>query len=110
MKFAPHYSGKQQMVTYDTVKDHITQACQKTMRFGIDIAKAIRAMEHNEHPGGETPKRKTVEVSSKDEKSKMGSLALQITQDGHDIEFKEDLRKHNTRKDIYEENKSKACA
>ena len=68
MKFAPHCSGKQQMVTYDTVKDHIAQVCQKTMRFGIDTAKAVCTMEHSEHPGGEEPKRKTVEVSSKESK------------------------------------------
>ena len=41
LKFVPHYSGKQQMVTYDTVKDHIVNHIQKTFKHGVDIARAI---------------------------------------------------------------------
>ena len=44
LKFVPHYSGKQQMVTYDTVKDHVIHQIQKNLRYGIDMAKALRDM------------------------------------------------------------------
>ena len=107
MKFAPHCSGKQQMVTCDTVKDHIAQTCQKTMRCGINTAKATRNMEHSDSPEGTEPKRRAVVIDPKDDK---GNLALQIMQHRHDVKCKEDLRKHNTRKDICEENKLKAHA
>ena len=42
LKFAPHYSGKQHMTMYDTVKDHIVIIVQKTYKHGNDIAKALR--------------------------------------------------------------------
>ena len=42
MKFVPQYSGKQQIVTYDTVKDHVILQIQKNYKHGSDIAKAIR--------------------------------------------------------------------
>ena len=41
MKFVPHYSGKQLMYTYDTVKDHIVLQVQKNFRYGQDMAKAL---------------------------------------------------------------------
>jgi hypothetical protein len=38
--------GKQQQtVTYDTVKEHITQYVQKTYRYRHDIAKSLRDLE-----------------------------------------------------------------
>ena len=39
-----HYTGKQQMVTYDTVKDHIVKQIQKIFKYGNDIAQVIRDM------------------------------------------------------------------
>ena len=47
MKFVPHYTGKQQTMTYDTVKDHIIQQIQKTYKYGLDMAKTLREMEYN---------------------------------------------------------------
>ena len=41
MKFAPHYSGKQQGHTYDTVKDHIIQYVQKNLKNGLDMAETL---------------------------------------------------------------------
>ena len=63
MKFIPHYSGKQQVVTYDTVRDHIVQQIQKTFKYGNDMAKAIREMEYNnDNLSGVKPTRQLVSV------------------------------------------------
>ena len=62
MKFVPHYTGKQQTMTYDTVKDHIIQQIQKTYKYGLDMAKMLREMEYNQTPGGTTPIRKVVTI------------------------------------------------
>ena len=48
MKFVPHYSGRQQTATYDTVRDHIIQQIQKTFKHGIDMAKAIWEMKYDD--------------------------------------------------------------
>jgi hypothetical protein len=45
LKFVPHYSGKQHMVTYNTVKDHIVNQIQNTFKHGVDIERAIHLAE-----------------------------------------------------------------
>ena len=37
MKFYPHTAGRQQTVTYDTVKDHIIQSIQKNYEQGSHL-------------------------------------------------------------------------
>ena len=44
VKFALHHSGKQQVLTHDTVQDHVTQQIQKTFRHGDDMVKAMADM------------------------------------------------------------------
>ena len=40
-KFYPHTAGKQQSVTYDSVKDHIIKQIQKAYHYGQDIATTL---------------------------------------------------------------------
>ena len=112
MKFIPHYTGKQQMVTYDSVKDHIVQQIQKSFKYGNDIAQAIRDMvyEDENNLGGGKPTRQIVAVPMDKDTRESLHMTLQIEQEGYDIEYKEELRKYNIRKDVYEENKVKAYA
>ena len=42
LKFYPHQMGRQQGVTYDTVKDHILQTIQKTNNLGKEVATSLR--------------------------------------------------------------------
>lgn len=44
IKFNPHQSGRQQSVTYDTVKDHILQHIRKIYELGKEIATSLRDM------------------------------------------------------------------
>ena len=55
----PFYAGKQQAVTYDTVKENIIQQIQKTFKYGLDMVKAIRDDAYKE-PGGGKPVRRVV--------------------------------------------------
>ena len=45
MKFFPHIVGKQQSVTYDTVKDYIIKQVQKTFTYGQDIATSLNDLQ-----------------------------------------------------------------
>ena len=46
MKFYTHGSGKQQqLMTYNTIKDHIVHYIQKTYKNGQDIAISLRSLE-----------------------------------------------------------------
>ena len=45
MKFFPHTVGKQQSVTYDTVKDYIIKQVQKTFTYGQDIATSLNDLQ-----------------------------------------------------------------
>ena len=108
MKFIPHYTGKQQMVTYDSVKDHIVQQIQKSFKYGNDIAQAIRDMVYEDDLGGGRPTRQTVTVPIDKDTRESLHMKLQIEQEGYDIEYKEELRKYNIRQDVYKENKVKA--
>ena len=60
LKFTPHYSGKQQMATYDTVKEHIIQQIQKTYQYGNDMASSLCDLTYTDTPGGAKPIRRIV--------------------------------------------------
>ena len=84
LKFTPHYSGKQQMVTYDAVKEHVIQQIQKNYRYGIDMAQSLRNMQYTAEPGGTRPVRQIVTMEDlKDEKM------TAIKQEGYNIDYKE---------------------
>ena len=112
MKFAPHYSGKQQGHTYDTVKDHIIQYVQKNLKNGLDMAETLRSGTYA------TPGIKPVRLIEEDRliyqgmtaENKPSSDKMKILQDGNDIEYREELREYNARARQYEENKSKTYA
>jgi hypothetical protein len=109
LKFIPHYSGKQQTVTYDTVKDHIIILIQKTYKHGSDIAQAIREGADPAEIGEGEPERELVTLpegilSDKEQ------FRLTLQQNGYDIEYKEALRKYNLQCDVYKDNKIKAFA
>ena len=44
IKFVPYYTGKQQSITYDTVKDAIMQDIQKTYDHGVNMTHSLRDM------------------------------------------------------------------
>ena len=108
MKFTPHYPGKPQKITYDTLKDHIIIQIQKTFKNGQDIADLLRT-ETDKIPGT-VPTRNTVTFTADEAKDDQARLNKQIEQGGYDLEYKEALRAYNMRKEIYEDNKSKAYA
>ncbi len=41
LEFTPFYAGRQQVATYDTVKDHIINLIQKHYQYGYDLAKVL---------------------------------------------------------------------
>ena len=45
LKFFPHSAGKQQSVTYDSVKEHIIKQVQKTFTYGQDIATTLNDLQ-----------------------------------------------------------------
>ena len=87
MKIVPHYTGKQQMFTYDTVKDHLVQHIQKTFNYEYDIDQAIRDMVYdNENDiGGGRPTRKIVAVPIDKDTRESLHMKLPIEQEGYDI-------------------------
>ena len=87
IKFVPHYTGKQQMATYDTVKDDIVNQIQKTYKYGGDIAKALREETELGTIGMGPPERVMVEIPAR--MSGMQQFELWLEQEGHDIEYKE---------------------
>jgi len=96
IKFVPHYTGKQQVATYDTVKDHIVQQIQRNFKYGNDMAMAIRNMKYDDtNLGGGKPTRQVVEIPDDVDTRNASHMSLQIEQEGFDIEYKEELRKYN---------------
>ena len=102
IKFFPHTVGSQQQsITYDTVKDHITQYVQKTYKYGIDIAESLDKEERKDLTTL-IPRRK---VSVKTEEAEK-----KVEQEGFDIEFKILMEEHIKRVQQLDENISKAYA
>ena len=91
IKFVPYYTGKQQSVTFDTVKDAIMQNIQKTYSHGVDMTHSLRDMKLKDLTL-EKPKRS---IASKTEVESNGTAKsrdkddIQIEQNGLDIEFRE---------------------
>ena len=106
--FTPYYSGKQQYMTYDTVREHIIQDIQKKFKYGSDMVKAIRDDAYTD-PGQGKPARQIADLYDERNKRK-DNVLLRIEQDGYDLEYTEDLRNYNARVYTYEENKHRAYA
>ena len=53
--FTPHYTGKTQHVTFDTVRDYILGLIQKTYADGTDMAQVLRAMDYSKSEVGDEP-------------------------------------------------------
>ena len=112
MKFTPHYSGKQQGHTYDTVKDHIIQYMQKNLKNGLDMAEMLRSGTYA------TPGIKPVRLIEEDRliyqgmtsENKPSSDKMKILQDSKDIKYHEELCEYNAGARQYEENKLKTYA
>ena len=69
LKFYPHTAGRQQTITYDTVKDYIIQHIQKNYEQGYDIAKTLRDLEKKDYnEATNMPTRKMSVKSNQDEK------------------------------------------
>jgi len=100
MKFTPFYAGKQQGATFDTVRDYLFLQMQKTFRDGKDIVQSLR--DNTDDFGGADPVRL---VSGEADATKN-----KVEQDGFDIDYKEERRTYNNKKDIFESNKIKAYA
>jgi len=108
MKFVPHYSRKQQVVTYDTVKEHIIQQIQKTFKYGSDMVRTIQEdtyINDNE----DRPQRRLAEMYDTLGDSQE-ALVVKIEQGGYDLEHTEELRNFSCRRQLYEENQHKAYA
>ena len=108
MKFAPHYPGKPQKVTYETLKDHIILQVQKTYKYGGDIADALRTMTAT--TALVEPQRQVVVYDSSNVNDPIKMANLQIQQQGYDLDYREEYRIYNTRKEQYEDNLIKAYA
>ena len=111
VKFVPYYTGKQQSVTFDTVKDAIMQNIQKSYSHGVDMTHSLRDMKLKDL-SLEKPKRS---IAPKTEVDNSGGAAkardkedIQIDQDGLDIEFREELHTWRKRQDTFTENVTKS--
>ena len=108
IKFVPHYTGKQQMMMYDTIKDHIINQIQNTYKYGGDITQALRDEAELQIIGTGIPTRVKVEIQDRMNNGEQFKLCLE--QEGLDIQYKESLRTYNTHTETYEENKIKVFA
>ena len=112
MKFILHYSRKQQGHTYDTVKDQIIQYAKKNLKNSLDMAKMLRSGMYaipGIKPMRLIEEERLIYQGLSDDK-KPSKDKLQVLQDGHDIEYHEELCEYNARARKYEENKSKTYA
>ena len=83
MKFYPHGIGRErQTVTYETVKDHITQYVQKMYKEGQDIAKSLRELVKVDLTNEKPVRQMWQETGDK----------KQAEQDGLDINYQEKLK------------------
>jgi hypothetical protein len=102
MKFFPHGIGRDgQAVSYDTVKDHIVQYVQKTYRNGQDAAVSIRNLVVMDL----TPHEPTRSISRD-----VDATANLKAQAGKDILYQAELKRYLERKDVLEQNLTKAYA
>ena len=89
MNFVLHFHGKHQVVTYDTVKDHIVQNIQKTFKYGNDMTQVIREMKHdNNNLGGGRPTRQFISIPTDKDTRESLHMTLQIEQEGLTLNIK----------------------
>jgi hypothetical protein len=103
MEFTPNTAGKTQMVTYDTVKEHILQEIQKDLSHGNDIVRCLREGVNKGIPIIKPIREIEVKGSHSEE-------VLKTIQDGHDMEWKMYLQEYRERLNEYEENIFKTYA
>ena len=116
MKFMTNVAGKSQGLTYDTVKDHILQNIQKTLKNGEDLAQALR-LGSDDGISEEKPirhmaaKLEIVKGKEKDE-NYLASLKYnqKVDQEGLDMEYQINLTTWKNKKATYTANKYKAYA
>ena len=99
MKFSPNIQGRAQGATYASIKEHIVGKVQTTFKGGHDIAKSLKDMKVIDLKA-EEPKRALSDET--DEKKRT------IAQDGIDIKYQEELRRHLDRKDNLDQGLKKA--
>ena len=102
IKFYPHgTSGKQQSMTYATVKDAIVQHVQKSFRQAHDIAVSLRDL-NKRNLDSNKPTRETSTLTD--------AAQAKIDQDGKDIDYQAKLTRFLEREDTLNENLLKAYA
>ena len=103
IKFYPHSAGRQQTVTYDSVKDHIIQKIRKTYEQGYDVATTLRDLKKKDF---NDPTIKPVKQVS----AETDETARVQEQDAMDILFKSEVDEFVKRKAKYNDNLKKAYA
>ena len=100
-KFYPHTAGKQQSVTYDSVKDHIIKQIQKAYHYGQDIATTLvdlKLMDLNQYKPTRMVSQETDEQIRK------------LEQGENDIIYQEEVKEFVKRKNTLQTNLGKAYA
>ena len=102
MKFFPHGIGRdKQAVTYDTVRDHIVQFVQKTYKNGQDIAVSLR---------DDKVKDLSTLVPVRGQSISTDAALKANKQAGMDILYQAELERYLDRRDMLEQNLTKAYA
>ena len=101
MQFAPQTFGRSNAPTCATVKEHTLQLIQKTCTNGHDVATALGSGADVDFDLTK-PVRKVSQQKQPEDKK--------FEQDGLDIEFQEEFKRHMDRKDDHRKNVLKACA
>ena len=77
MKFYTHRSGKQQqLMTYNTVKDHIVQYVQKTYRNGQDITISLRNLQKVDLMGERPCRGQSISLDENKARMEQSSLVI----------------------------------
>ena len=100
-KFYPHTAGKQQSITYDTVKEHIIKQIQKTYQHGQDIATTLtdlKIINLNQF--------KPVRIVSQNTNNEIKKQE----QEENDIIYQEEVKEFVKRKNTLQSNLGKAYA
>ena len=108
--FEPYYVGKQQVHTYDSVKEYIVNYVQKEYEDGLTIAVALEGVKTESEVIGNPPIRESVELTAKKIADEISKLQAQQEQEGFDLEYKENLKEFRYRKNLFFQNKAKAYA
>ena len=107
-EFAAYQMGKQQLVTFDTMKEYVILKIQKDYKKGGDIAEALRT--GIDDVPGTKPIRQLVSYTAENSKTDHAKENLRLLQDGYDLDYTEALRAYNANREQYDDNKKKAYA